>query len=256
MSLINELQKLGLSDKEAKVYLATLELAQSSVQQIADKAGVNRTTTYVVLESLIKRGLCSTYEQDKKTVYIAANPDTLESVFEIQKKEIEEKKKNFNKVLPDLQLIYNRQDNKPVIRFFEGIAGFLNSVSEFYKEKDIKDGGDVRMIYNKDMLNSLFGEDERNKYRDVRLNKKIKSKVLYNYKDGSISSTLDGQRIKISNVKFPISCDIAIYGNNVRISSLGKNPSSVLLKDEEIAKTLKSIFDLAWERAQELEKDE
>lgn len=42
MSLVNHLKNAGLADKEAKVYLAMLELGPSPVLPIAAKAGVNR----------------------------------------------------------------------------------------------------------------------------------------------------------------------------------------------------------------------
>ena len=54
-----KLQKLGLSDKEASVYLAMLELGPSVVSDIAKKANINRSTVYVVLEFLKKRGIPS-----------------------------------------------------------------------------------------------------------------------------------------------------------------------------------------------------
>jgi len=54
--LIQELQKLGLSDKESKVYLASLELGPAPIAAIAKQASVNRPTTYVIIESLIKKG--------------------------------------------------------------------------------------------------------------------------------------------------------------------------------------------------------
>ena len=38
----NELQQLGLSEKEAKVYLASLELGSTSVLEISKKAGLKR----------------------------------------------------------------------------------------------------------------------------------------------------------------------------------------------------------------------
>ena len=50
--LKKELEHLGLSDKEAKVYLAALEMGPSPVQDISHKAHVNRATTYVMIESL------------------------------------------------------------------------------------------------------------------------------------------------------------------------------------------------------------
>ena len=59
--LKNGLKELGFSEKESEVYLAMLELGPAAVQDIAKKAGVNRSTTYVMIESLKRRGLISTY---------------------------------------------------------------------------------------------------------------------------------------------------------------------------------------------------
>ena len=38
---------LGLSEKAAKVYVATLSLGTASIQQIARKSGLKRPTTYL-----------------------------------------------------------------------------------------------------------------------------------------------------------------------------------------------------------------
>ena len=64
--LEQELQKIGLSEKEAKVYLAAMELGQAPVQKIAQKAKVNRATTYVILEGLQKKGVITTVDHEKK----------------------------------------------------------------------------------------------------------------------------------------------------------------------------------------------
>ncbi|OHE33815.1 MAG: hypothetical protein A3J94_16070 [Syntrophus sp. RIFOXYC2_FULL_54_9] len=61
--LKKQLEHLGLSDKESKVYLAALELGPTPVQDISHKAHVNRATTYVMIESLSARGLMSTFQK-------------------------------------------------------------------------------------------------------------------------------------------------------------------------------------------------
>jgi sugar-specific transcriptional regulator TrmB len=71
------LAELGLAAKEADTYLAMLELGPASVQDIAKKAGINRTTTYVMIEGLKKHGLVSTFERGKKTLFSAENPEQL-----------------------------------------------------------------------------------------------------------------------------------------------------------------------------------
>lgn len=243
-----ELQKIGLSEKESKVYLAALELGQASVQNIAKQAGVNRATAYSVLAALIEKGLCSTFEQDKKTQYAANAPEALLSVFEVKKKELEETKKYFEKLLPDLQSVHNRMKDKPVVRFFDGKQGLLNCLDEFYKIKGPK-SEPVRMIYNRDLLDKLFTDAERQKYKSVRLAKDVKTKVLYNWNAGELKNTADGTRVKVDDKSSLFTCDISIHGDMVKIAPLRDKLSAVLIKDKEIEKTLKAIFDLAWDEA-------
>ncbi|HEX9113717.1 MAG TPA: helix-turn-helix domain-containing protein, partial [Nitrospirota bacterium] len=57
------LRSLGFTDSESKIYLISLEMGPSSVQDIAKKADVSRVTTYAVIESLAKHGLMSTLEK-------------------------------------------------------------------------------------------------------------------------------------------------------------------------------------------------
>ncbi len=247
MSLIHDLQKIGLSDKEAKVYLAALELGDVPVQNISKKAGVNRATTYVVLESLAKKGLCSKYDKAGKTMYVANRPEAIAGIFELQRNEIEERRRYFDAIIAQLKSVTNKGSDKPVIRFFEGKEGIRNAHDEFVEgHNDPKEI--VRMFFPKDRIDEVFTPAELSEFRSVRLKHKIKSKALYSSKLKTLPDSPDGQRIKVTD-KFPVSCDVAIYGDTTRIASLGDKLSAVLIKDKEIANTFKSLFDLAWEAA-------
>jgi len=255
MLLDKELQKIGLSDKEAKVYLAALELGQASVQNIARKAEVNRATTYSILESLIKKGLCSTTEKEKKVFYFASPPDSLLSVFELKKRQVENQEESFKNLLPELNSIFNKQADKPTVRFFDGKQGFLNCVAEFYREKG-EPNEPVRMIYNKDLIEKVIDNKERAKFKQSRLKQSIKSKVVYNYEGGYLKTTADGQRRKISVEQYPFSCDIEIWGDAVLFVPLTEKLHAVLIKDKQIAETLKSWFELSWLGAEIKEEKE
>src|SRR3989344_5384738 len=111
MDMLQQLTSLGLSENEAKVYMAMLELGPATVLEISAKAGVNRPTTYVQIESLKKMGLVSTQIKGKKQLFIAESPDQLESVFKQKRKAIEKKKKELHKLLPELTGIFNLSDS-------------------------------------------------------------------------------------------------------------------------------------------------
>ncbi|MFB6225205.1 MAG: helix-turn-helix domain-containing protein, partial [Candidatus Paceibacteria bacterium] len=53
--LLSELRNLGFSEKESRVYVASLQIGSAPMQKIAASAGVNRATTYVLVESLMHR---------------------------------------------------------------------------------------------------------------------------------------------------------------------------------------------------------
>jgi sugar-specific transcriptional regulator TrmB len=50
------LLRVGLTDQEAKTYLALLELEAVSIRKVADQTGINRGTTYEAIKKLVNAG--------------------------------------------------------------------------------------------------------------------------------------------------------------------------------------------------------
>jgi len=247
--LERDLIEIGLNEKEAKVYLASLELGQSTVQDIAQKAGVNRATTYFVIEGLIKSGLMSSFHKGKKQYFVAADPDRLIELIEQEKDTIEKREENLKKLLPQLESI-TKKTERPVVKYYEGKEGLISMSEELIKYAK----GEILMAYSKDAVDSLFDEKERERARDRRIKNKVRTKAIYTYKNGILESTPDGKRRKVPENKFPLTCDIAIYEDYVRIASLGKKLIGIVIKDKEIADSLRSIFKLAWEATEKYNK--
>lgn len=244
--LERELQEIGLNEKEAKVYLANLELGQSTVQEIAKKAGVNRATAYFIIEGLMKKGLISSFHKGKKQYFISADPDRLVEVLEQEKNEIVKREENLKKLLPQLQSLNNKQKDRPVVKYYEGKEGIKTMVDEVLKTAK----GMVSMAYSVDALNNLFSEGEKIKWREIRIKRDLYTKAIYTYREGALQNIPKSESRKVPFEKFPISCDIAVYNNKVRIASLSDRLVGVIIEDEEITKSIKAILDLAWEAAE------
>ena len=85
-----ELRKIGLSEKEARIYLVLLELGNIPIQEIAQKVNLSRPTVYRILDDLQEKGLI-TKEKKKQVRYVAANsPDELLGILRASKRKIEE----------------------------------------------------------------------------------------------------------------------------------------------------------------------
>ena len=61
MSVVEKLQKTGLTEYEARAYMGLLNVHLSTATQLSEKSGVPRTKIYSVLESLAQKGWVKIY---------------------------------------------------------------------------------------------------------------------------------------------------------------------------------------------------
>src|SRR3989344_1124702 len=193
MDMLQQLTSLGLSDNEAKVYMAMLELGPATVLEISARAGVNRPTTYVQIESLKKMGLVSTQIKGKKQLFIAESPEQLEFIIENQKKEIEHKKEELSKLLPELTSLFNVAGDKPQVRFFEGKEGILKIQGEFLKSK----ADFIYGISDFDSVVELF-PNFSSAYSSKRAQRRIPSKLIYTSSRGDFLKEADKEFLRES----------------------------------------------------------
>lgn len=74
---LEELQELGLSDGQVRVYTAILELGSAAINRIHERTGLERRAIYDVINKLIERGFISyTIERGKRT-YQVTHPRNL-----------------------------------------------------------------------------------------------------------------------------------------------------------------------------------
>lgn len=117
-----ELRKLGLNEKEVSVYLAGLELGPTSVQKLAKKTKIPRPTTYVIIKNLKQKGLFTETQQQKKKYYVAQSPDSILGVLRIQKRILEEKEREFVRIIAALKSKYLLKE-KGEIKIYKGKKG-------------------------------------------------------------------------------------------------------------------------------------
>ena len=135
-----ELRKLGLKAKEVSVYLAALELGWSPVQKIAQKAGVSRPTAYEVIRGLIKKRLMRQVKRKgvirgEKTFFAAESPDKLLRLLRIQKREVEEKEREFIRIISALQSKHYLAGQSE-IRTYEGKEQLNVLLDDFSQSQD------------------------------------------------------------------------------------------------------------------------
>jgi len=243
--MLNELKNIGLSDNEAKVYLAMLELGPAPVLEIAAKAGINRPTAYFQIESLKRHGLVSSQNKGAKQLFMAESPDQLEFVLKRESQVIEQKKAELAKALPQLTTMFNLAGDKPVIRFFEGLDGLIKMQDEFLKVR-VKE---ILAITSADDVFNLFPKHIQS-YTPERIKRKIHSRVIYTSSKGDFLKGKDKEMLRqtkfVSPDKMPFHSDINIFGDFVAIAALRGKISGSIIQDKGIADSFRSLFEFTW----------
>ncbi|MDR3559726.1 MAG: helix-turn-helix domain-containing protein [Candidatus Pacebacteria bacterium] len=250
--LENEIVKLGLSEKEAKVYLASLELGPSPVQAIAQKSQVNRATTYVVIDSLMNMGLMSTYNEGKKTYFVSEGPERLLELLNDQEYKVKNKIKILGKKMPELKILFNSKPDKPVVKYYEGVEGLRSVQMDFVNTLSAGDE-----IYAFIPLDDYFKTNLKDKVADItqkRFQKKIRMKIIYSTPNGRQLEyeKQEGKNLKeylyIDYSKFPFRCGINIYGSKVfMIDYLGRM-GGIVIENKTISDMLRMLFGMIWDK--------
>ncbi len=234
----------GFSESASKIYLAALQLGPSPVQDIARKVSVSRMTAYTVIEALMKEGLMSTLKKGKKTLYAAESPERLVSFMHGRVKQMEGVMKELEYAAGELKLL--QRGEKPVVKMFEGQEGHRAILDDIIANKpDV-----VYEIGNLDAIHSLFPPEVLKPFKEELIKRNIGARGIYSMGEGSYTPRRAAKVKLLRHGKGAVFAgDISIYGNKIALMTFRGKLIGVLIESEELAKTMREVFELAWENS-------
>lgn len=249
--LKDSLVSIGLPDKEAAVYVALLELGRSTVSKIARTAGVNRATGYVILDSLIGKGLARISGKEPKQEYEAESPDSLTSFFAKQSEETLARATKAAALALELKSIQKVED-RPQVKFYEGTEG----LKQVY-EDTLTSTETIRAYATVEDMHATL-KDYFPKYYQRRAGKGIHIRTILPDTPVSVERTThDKEEARESRLvpqdQYLFHPEINIYDNKVMIASW-REKLGIIIESAEIADAMKKIYELAWIGAKQLEK--
>lgn len=247
-----ELQKIGLTNGEARIYLALLSLNSSTVGPIVKKSSVAYSKVYEVLERLIEKGLVSYTIKEKTKYFQALEPSRLKEYLEKKEKEIIENKQLINKIIPNLIKITSNESRCQESEVFVGEKG-IKTAYEILLRNTIKRGS-LRFFYihnkkyDKQAYNFYFGIGNLIGKLDNFIKKnKIEWKGLENKEDfGHKLADKFPKYMPVKSVNFPIPGNIDIGESMILITAWSEKPIGILIKSKEVADNFKNYFEGVW----------
>jgi HTH-type transcriptional regulator, sugar sensing transcriptional regulator len=246
MDLI-QLERIGLKEKEAKIYLALLKEGQSLANQLAKKTKILRTSIYDYLEILLDKGFVTYTIKSGKKYFQAVYPQKILESFE-EKKETE--KQALSQIVPELLSLYNTTERKTNVEVFEGKEGMKSVMSYILKEnpKEI-------LIYGSSGVSHKLLPFFMEHWHKQRIKQKIPIKIIYNNVPETKERIKKGPSLKLTKIKLlPIKnislTGTIIYKEKVIITIWNSDtPLAISINSKEISKNYKDNFEVLWETA-------
>ncbi len=239
--LLTILTKIGLHEKEANVYLASLSLGPTTILKLARACNIKRTTIYGIVEDLKQKGLMIVEQKGLKQIYAPENPEKLESMLESRQLE-------FQKSLPEFLGLYKLKGEESVIKYYTGIS----KMQEIYKDtlKEIRSHEDYLVIANQEKWYNLDPEfaDE---YIKERADLNIQTRLLF--QDSKIAREHKkfeknfNQKAKILPKGSPLNVYTLLLPKKMIVLELTPPYMTVVIENKSIIELHREMFELIWQ---------
>lgn len=245
------LVNIGLSNEEIEVYQSLLSRGPQTAGELGKTTKVKRTYVYRIAKGLIEKGLVSRTKRARATVFSPNSPDLLLDLAQTKKQNLEQTLRTLESILPSLKEKYRLVETRPVITHYEGIEGIKRVFRDIYAPKkepvygcvDLEKADGAVPGY---IVNTLIPLRIRNAvFAKSFIARSPQAESLARKDRESLRES-----ILLEKEAYPLPAEIDVYEDKVALLSFSKGQFvGVLIQNQDIATSLKTIFKLAFESA-------
>ncbi len=179
LRLHRQLERLGLSEQEASIFITLLEGPKTPVE-VSRITGIARSNVYRIVDKLFDLGILREHTDDQDKLLAAADPDALELLVITQEEQAKQRRGQFEQLLPMLKS-FTKRDDTSNIKTYRGVSGLKQML---WNELQCK--GELLMFSSGPLERgiSAFWAD---KYRAEAIRRGIVQKVIENPQNDAIT---------------------------------------------------------------------
>ena len=236
------LKEAGLSEREAKVYLALLGLGLTTTGPIVKKSTVPNSKIYEILESLESKGLASHIIKKKTKYFQAADPNKLLVLHK-------EKQRDIASLIPKLKAKQLTAKHRQSTELFEGlpaIRSMLAGLIDNARKGEAWYGFSTGKSSDKEEIKAFYEWWGKRKniagLKDHLLISK-KHKTTFEKAHKGVIKKLS-KVLRYSKISFP--GDVAIFRDKVVLLNWDEPSTAILISSKNLAAEYKDFFLGLW----------
>ena len=240
MQLKKALEQFGLNNKQAVVYLATLELGAAPVARIAAKTKIPRATCYDILESLCTLGIASKFMKRTVRYFSVEDPQKLVRI-------AHERAAGLEDIIPELEAIWGNSRERPSVRFYQGEEGIKQVYDEIIHTKS-----EVLVVSTPHDLLATFPKVHK-KFIERRVENKISVRLIIPEsqlgRERQEKGVKELRSVRFVPSQFTYHAAIMLFGNQIAYLSFVKDLIAVIIESKELADVQRASFEFMWQNA-------
>lgn len=251
---IDILKKAGLTESQAKGYMALIEHGALTPAELAYYTSETRTNAYAIVEKLESLGLATKKKDTKKSLYIAAHPSAVEALAEKRRKIVAKNEQEVKQNISSLIDLFYITNELPGTRTLTGIDGLKSVYEEVLRDK--KDLYFIRTMADKDNLSKDFIHNYREKRAELGIH--------------TYGLTIDTESARYNQIhydkkrlfhrtflpygEYTAPVQISIFGDKVAFIAFGDTQMATIINSPVIAEAMRQIFKIITKLIKQLEK--
>lgn len=240
-SIEENLSELGLSETEAKIYIALTEIGESGATRIARSCALPRTTVISALQKLADQNYISIHKYRGRSMYWIESPKMLTQ-------HLQSKLKIAQGLESQLDDLYRTSSDLPYAQIFdtpESIKAFIQKILT-----ETPPGSTIYTIENPSAGNyrKILSDTFYYAMLDLKVKKSIKTHTLIHGTTSEISKekiSLQDIEIRTLDASIAFHSSFWIIGDTL-VHFSGTHPFVVAINHQIITSSMKSIYDFLW----------
>ncbi len=256
---LKELIELGISEREAKLYLTMLEYGEVTANDLHRLTGIQRSRVYSILSRMVVHGLCNERQEGRNRFFTALNPKRVKEAMVRQwEAERSEKEETAERIFDKLEDTFNQGEQETPLHRVELIRN-ANNIHNKYMEL-VEETQQEILAYVKPPIAATTRKTRELQFnaQERALKRGVLSRTIFSLKDlaeidieWTQLDELDQMRVV---ERLPVKMFIfdglkALFGIPSTADRNTKNFFILFVDDPGFCEVLVESFEKVWERA-------
>ena len=247
------LRKAGLTESQAKGYLALIEHGDLSPVELAEKTGESRTNGYMICEKLEALGL-ATKKDGQKATYSANHPSAIEALAEKRRKVLMRNEQEVKNGMSSLINHFYQYQATPGVEVHYGGEGI-----EMIRDRTIKTGKELLFVRSPEDID--YDHEKMIRFIKRRVEAGIHAQSIAPAPDSTTESREQLEKWLLDRTLLPggyydAPVEIDIFGNTVAFIDFDNDSMSTMITSENIAEAMRQLFLIAKKSSDRLHDQE